>query len=481
MAQYRYVFADLLTDTTLAELDLSGVTFDRRICQAGSFSATVAVPNAEIAAQVQRIVPRDDTTIATGPGRTVVHIYRGEALWGTYVIWTATVKSDSRGQITVDLQGATLESYLDHREIREDIELIQADQLDIARYLVAHMQTQGPDASVGIEAGGDPTSGIIRDRTYLASEAATYGQRLTELAQVTDGPEWMIRTWQDPATGRRRREFVVANRLGDANTRHVWTQPGDIVSWEYPADATSAATSWQCRGDTIQDDLSADSEPLLGGIWENPAYPAAGWPLLESTVDYQGVTSLDTLNDYAAWWAANRSGMIRIPQITVRLDDDTDFTPNALGDSASIKISDGVWFPPGTFARTWRIIGCEITPPTRDAGETMTLIFEQPADEAASERGTDGTTPVAPGVPAGLAVASVTSTSITLTWTATDRADGYHVYQAGTLVASPTDPTVTIDGLAASTTYSFTVSAINEGGESAKTAAVTAKTSAADT
>lgn len=477
---YRYVFADFLTDSTLAVLDLEDVTFDRRICQPGSFKATVPVPNAEVAAAVQRIVPRDDTTIATGPGRTVVHVYRGEVIWGTYLIWTATVKSDERGRITVDLQGASLESYLDHREIREDIQLIQADQLDIARYLVAHMQTQGDDSSVGIEVGGQPVSGLLRDRTYLASEAATYGQRLTELAQVIDGPEWMIRTWQDPDTGRRRREFIVGDRMGDEDTRHIFTQPGNIVAWSYPADATSAATSWQTRGDTIQDDVAEDSQPLLSGIWENPAYREAGWPLLEQTVDYQSITRVETLNDYAKWWAANRSGMIRIPQVQVRLPRDTDWNPNNLGDSAQLKLINE-WFPRGTFDRRWRVIGCEITPPTRDDGiEKMTLIFAEPSDEAASER-VNGGPPVAPGVPAGLHVVETTESSVSLAWDTTPTADFYHLFQNGGLVDSPTMTSTLVDGLQASTTYSFTISAVNLGGESAQSSAVPATTSAPQT
>lgn len=389
---YRYEFADALTDATLAVLPLVGVKIDRRICQAGALQGTIPVPNEQLAAQVQRVIPRDDTTISTGPGRVICHVYRNESIWGSYMVWSGTPKGDERGRVTVPIQGATLESYLEHREIRRDIEIVQADQLEIARYLVAHMQALGADSSMGIEVGGEEMSGILRDRTYKGSEAATYGQRLTELSQVIDGPEWMIRTWVDPATGRRRREFIVAGQLGADAPGQVWMQPGNVISWEYPADATNAATSWQTRGDTIQDDVSEDSEPLVSNLWESPRWREAGWPLLEKTVDYQGVTEVDTLDAYAAWWAVNRSGVMRIPQATVRLPANTSFHPNNLGGTDTFKL-ENVWFPKGTFSRSWRVIGVEVTPVSREDGqEQIKLVFEEPSDDAAQERDDSETT-----------------------------------------------------------------------------------------
>ncbi|CAO0828569.1 chitinase OS=Streptomyces microflavus OX=1919 GN=Smic_61450 PE=3 SV=1 [Streptomyces microflavus] len=92
--------------------------------------------------------------------------------------------------------------------------------------------------------------------------------------------------------------------------------------------------------------------------------------------------------------------------------------------------------------------------------------------------GPGGDPVVLPAVPSGLRTTAVTSSSVALSWNAVSGATGYNVYRGGTKVATATGPSATVTGLAASTAYSFQVTAANEAGESAKSAAVTATTTA---
>ncbi|MFH8481721.1 glycoside hydrolase family 18 protein [Streptomyces sp. DSS69] len=92
--------------------------------------------------------------------------------------------------------------------------------------------------------------------------------------------------------------------------------------------------------------------------------------------------------------------------------------------------------------------------------------------------GPGGDPVVVPAVPAGLKTTATTSSSVSLSWNAVSNASGYNVYRGGTKVASATGPSATVTGLAASTAYSFQVTATNAAGESAKSAAVTATTTA---
>lgn len=89
-------------------------------------------------------------------------------------------------------------------------------------------------------------------------------------------------------------------------------------------------------------------------------------------------------------------------------------------------------------------------------------------------------TPPALQPPAGLAVGTTTSNSVTLTWNAAGGATGYNVYRNGSRVnaAAVTGTSYTDGGLAAGTTYSYQVSATNGNGESALSAAVAATTQA---
>ncbi|MEV8363246.1 chitinase [Streptomyces niveus] len=85
--------------------------------------------------------------------------------------------------------------------------------------------------------------------------------------------------------------------------------------------------------------------------------------------------------------------------------------------------------------------------------------------------------PQAPGTPAGLGVGAVTSSSVALSWNAVSGATGYNIYRDGAKVQTATGTSATVTGLAAATSYQFQVSATNAVGESAKSAAVSGRTS----
>ncbi|WP_418958825.1 chitinase [Streptomyces tritici] len=84
--------------------------------------------------------------------------------------------------------------------------------------------------------------------------------------------------------------------------------------------------------------------------------------------------------------------------------------------------------------------------------------------------------PVVPATPAGLAAGTPTSSSVPLTWNAVSGATGYKVYRDGALAQTVSGTSATVTGLAADTAYQFQVAATNAAGESAKSAAVTART-----
>ena len=82
-----------------------------------------------------------------------------------------------------------------------------------------------------------------------------------------------------------------------------------------------------------------------------------------------------------------------------------------------------------------------------------------------------------PAAPTGLAVGTVTSSTVALSWSPVTGATGYAVYRDGVRVQTSTGTSTTVSGLAPSTAYAFQVAAVNDAGESVKSATVTATTS----
>lgn len=79
--------------------------------------------------------------------------------------------------------------------------------------------------------------------------------------------------------------------------------------------------------------------------------------------------------------------------------------------------------------------------------------------------------PSVPGAPAGAAVSGQSANALTLSWNAVAGATGYHVHQDGVRVQTVSSTSAQISGLAASTSYSFQVSAYNAAGEGPRSAA----------
>ncbi|MET8569138.1 glycoside hydrolase family 18 protein [Streptomyces sp. NPDC004783] len=90
--------------------------------------------------------------------------------------------------------------------------------------------------------------------------------------------------------------------------------------------------------------------------------------------------------------------------------------------------------------------------------------------------GPGGETGQPPAPPTGLTAGTVTSSSVALSWSPVPGATGYAVYRDGTKVSTVTGTSATVTGLTPSTAYAFQVAAVNDTGESARSATVTATT-----
>ncbi|MER6294971.1 chitinase [Streptomyces althioticus] len=94
--------------------------------------------------------------------------------------------------------------------------------------------------------------------------------------------------------------------------------------------------------------------------------------------------------------------------------------------------------------------------------------------------GPGGETGQPPAPPAGLTASGATPTSVSLSWSPAAGATSYAVYRDGARIRTVTGTSTTVTGLSPSTAYAFQVAALNDAGESARSATVTATTPAPD-
>lgn len=86
-----------------------------------------------------------------------------------------------------------------------------------------------------------------------------------------------------------------------------------------------------------------------------------------------------------------------------------------------------------------------------------------------------------PSVPTGLASSGQTNSSVSLTWNASSAPNcsiSYRVFLGGTQNTTSTTTSATVGGLAANTSFSFSVAAVSSAGSSAQSAAITVRTAA---
>jgi hypothetical protein len=105
VAEYRYFVADLLSNAIIAELPFQGVSYERAIKSAGSFSGSIPVIDKTSALSLYE---------NTLPGRTALYVVRNdECVWGG-IIWSRSYSSQNR---ELSISGSEFTSYFYHRNI----------------------------------------------------------------------------------------------------------------------------------------------------------------------------------------------------------------------------------------------------------------------------------------------------------------------------------------------------------------------------
>lgn len=367
MPTYRYLLCDLLTDQQLAHLPLSGVRFDRRISRSGSLQGGFNAPTKALVG-VGKL-------LKAYAGRSALWVYRDNALWWGGIPWTVKARQGARGGVDIAVQAATFDSYAHRRRLYADATYAATDQGVIIPDLWRQIQAD-PRGDIGMVATDQPT-GVLRDRTYLASDHAKVGKLIEDLGDVIDGPEHTVDVFTD-VDGNRVKSLRVGQRIGSTDARIVFQRAvrggGRVVEWEDTSDAVAGGTTFQTRGDAPNGNVGQDTEPLLSTRVDRLDLLADGWPLLDETADHPGVIDQATLDGYAEGMADQMGGAKPTQGYTVEVGN-TGWNPNRLGDAVRLKLLD-LWHETTTDA-TVRPVGCEVTPSGRGGAEQVKLLLSE--------------------------------------------------------------------------------------------------------
>ncbi|MET7616954.1 hypothetical protein [Streptomyces sp. NPDC005408] len=360
---YRLLLCDMRTDQMLDALPVTDVSLDDYIGKVGAASATIPLPNRQLAARVRAAVE---------PGRTALWIERGPEIWWGGVLWTANVTSNDRGYLGLQIQAGGWASYLDHRIVLHTQEATAVDQFDIVRGLLDY--AQGVDGGdIGIEYGPE-LSGVLRDRTYRRYDQPRIRDLIDQLGAVENGFEWRVASYRDPGSGRRIKQLQLGSPIIKTGTSEiVLDHPGPVLSYGWPIDATVQANAWQTRGASDNRNQTQESLPLMSDLLVADEEIAAGWPRLDGTSDYSTVTEPATLAGHARADLAASVHPRAIPEVTVALDRIA-LSPALLGATIRLRIRD-LWFTEGLDER-YRVVGLAISPPLRGRPETAKLYLE---------------------------------------------------------------------------------------------------------
>ncbi len=354
MADYRYHFYDTSTGSYLDTLPMEGVSFSVELRGVGTLTGEIPLGASDLDAARVR-----DATI---PDRTKVFVERDNALvWGGRLVAPRDYDSGT-GRLRLNAEetlGALASRFL------PTVSYINEEQINIAQAIIALMQDE-PGGQLDLNTGPG-WSNVYRDRNYQASDRTGALQAITDLSEVINGFEFATQvTWGDdgnpyelvlfgyPLLGRRGSEsgLVLDYDQFTAGTGNVasytWSDGPGLFTRSFATSETD---------ESVQLVASATNGTLL----------AAGFPLLEQTQSYDGVTNMDTLQAHADALSAYASGHHVTAAFTVRAQPGTELGDWQLGDDVLVRISD--WrFPPNAatgapgFSGYLRMVAFQVDP-----------------------------------------------------------------------------------------------------------------------
>lgn len=370
MTEYRYVSTDVVTGRLLAdELPLHVQGFARQIGQETPLAGYM-----DLTAATARLLPALETR------RTLLWV-----LEDGYPVWVGVLWDEPTASILpkqYQIQAKTLESLFARRRIRDNLSYRNLDYCDVWRALLRYATDpvlKGPQAAVAGLSPQDTQIGATLTTSYAAGDLKDVAGALSDLETAGDF-EATFEPVLDGSGG-----LAIVARVGASlgqpyqNTGLRLQYPGNLVDYGWPRMGSQGANFVIATAPTSGAGTWTSGYGAGHGVDE--ADLAAGYPLLESAVQYNGaaIMSQAQIDAYADGHLGVTGHSPCVPPIVIDAS-----APSApaikalgLGDQAALAATserhparaDG---SPGLQALV-RIIGWQVTPPDQGQDGKITL------------------------------------------------------------------------------------------------------------
>jgi hypothetical protein len=370
---YRYLFADLITNDILAEIPLTNVSFTQSLNTPGSFTGSIL--GSDVNEQGY------DIPNSTIPARTAIYVDRdGVLIWGG-IIWLRTWDTDAQ---RYTFSAREFGSYFERRRITGDfMDFNQAlvydneDQLFIAQDLLyLAQQLSGGDIGVVIP---DNTSSVNVTRVYYDYEFKDVWGAIKDLSNQQNGFDFNIDVAYDANLEPRKYAQTAypyrgTQYVSTSPTALVFEFPGNIVAYEWPDDGSVVANTMYGIGPN-------SNEAKIRALAVSPTDQiAAGWPLLEDTVSYTDQYDPNVLYQQTLGEVTAKQLPVVTPKIIVPAYASPVLGSYKTGDECLLRITDDRFPNNGSgygLAVVKRIVAIGVQP-GEDGPERVTLTLTDP-------------------------------------------------------------------------------------------------------
>lgn len=355
---YRYFTQDIMSGGFLAELPVSDVYCSKKINEAGSFSGNL-------------FLQRGDNTYnqillnGSQPARTAIYVERnGTLVWGG-IIWARSYASENQ---TLQLTGATFESYFDHVCIESNFIMQGIEQNLIFKNLIDALQAQQGN-NIGLQQTSFPITGINRTVLIPGYEYHFAQDVVSQLVSEENGLEYTVDITGTPGAPVKTIR-AGGPKLGSpiATSGLYFDHPGNITRYWWNESGTRGAVKAVAlgHGDGFN---KVRAQAINGGLI------SSGYPAWWRVTSHPNIATIDGITAAAYGDLQKYSMPYSKPTLEFTLEDNFPFDGwNKLGDEVTARLEDPRW--PGGRVVSTRMIGWELRPAGAGGSEQFKIVIE---------------------------------------------------------------------------------------------------------